>query len=259
MLTEIDMEKHSSLAIYGQRFTIEHDGFTGTVIGSYVRLDGYQGVVLQQDGTRVVHVYGEKHLRPAPPLPELCTDEGCDHYGTDHVCNPPTEDRDDEMEIARSSAFQDGYEHGRKSVAVSTDPQVFYRHKDRGTMYELIGIGKMQAGQWRAMRTVEDLGYMTPVDMCEVAIYRDIEDGSLWARPREEFEDGRFDTVLSVDTTPTENRAWEEYRGDFNSMTDEEVEREVSAEEIKLEEAESWLEAVASWKAAGKPRHEESE
>lgn len=54
----------------GQRFTIEHDGFTGTVIGSYERLDGYRGVVMQQDGCRVVHVYGEKHLRPALTSPQ---------------------------------------------------------------------------------------------------------------------------------------------------------------------------------------------
>jgi len=47
---------------------------------------------------------------------------------------------------------------------------------------------------------------------------------------------------------------WEQYAGDFNSMTDEEVEREVRTAENDLDEAESWLEAVASWKAAGKPR-----
>lgn len=48
------------------RYSIEFDGFTGTVIGSYTTLEGKEGVVLQQDGTRVVHVYGRKHLKPAP-------------------------------------------------------------------------------------------------------------------------------------------------------------------------------------------------
>ena len=47
---------------------------------------------------------------------------------------------------------------------------------------------------------------------------------------------------------------WKEYAGDFNSMTDEEIEEEVASEQEKLNEAESWLEAVASWKAAGSPR-----
>lgn len=49
----------------GEHHTIEHDGFAGTVIGHYTRLDGKRGVVMQQDGTNVVHVYGEKWL-PAP-------------------------------------------------------------------------------------------------------------------------------------------------------------------------------------------------
>jgi hypothetical protein len=49
----------------GDRFLIDHDGFVGTVIGEYQRLDGKRGVVLQQDGTTVVHVYGEKWLKPA--------------------------------------------------------------------------------------------------------------------------------------------------------------------------------------------------
>ena len=50
--------------------------------------------------------------------------------------------------------------------------------------------------------------------------------------------------------------AWKEYAGDFNSMTDKEIEAEVASAQEKLHEEESWLEAVASWKAAGKPRDE---
>lgn len=55
------------------------------------------------------------------------------------------------------------------------------------------------------------------------------------------------------------SNAWKEYEGDFNSLTDEEVEREVRKAENDLDEAESWLEAVASWKAAGKPRKPDPE
>ena len=50
----------------GNRYHIEHDGFTGTVIGAYKRLDGEEGVVMQQDGSKVVHVYRRKWLTPAP-------------------------------------------------------------------------------------------------------------------------------------------------------------------------------------------------
>ena len=48
----------------GTLAAIEHDGFEGTVIGYYERPDRKMGVVLQQVGTCVVHVYGEKWLKP---------------------------------------------------------------------------------------------------------------------------------------------------------------------------------------------------
>lgn len=42
------------------------------------------------------------------------------------------------------------------------------------------------------------------------------------------------------------NEVWKEYEADFNAMTDDEIEAEVRIEEQKRDEAESWLEAVAS-------------
>lgn len=48
---------------------IEHDGFEGDVIGSYVTREGKRGAVVQQTGTRVVHVYGEKWLGDYRPTP----------------------------------------------------------------------------------------------------------------------------------------------------------------------------------------------
>ena len=47
-----------------QRFRIQHDGFEGLIIGHYKRLDGTLGVVGQQSGTNIVHVYSEKWLKP---------------------------------------------------------------------------------------------------------------------------------------------------------------------------------------------------
>lgn len=48
--------------------------------------------------------------------------------------------------------------------------------------------------------------------------------------------------------------AWKEYENDLNSMTDEEIDRECRLSTDALEEAESWLDAVALWRAAGSPR-----
>lgn len=50
------------------------------------------------------------------------------------------------------------------------------------------------------------------------------------------------------------NDLWKQYAGDFNAMTDEEIARETERSRQEVEEHEEWLEAVASWEAAGKPR-----
>lgn len=53
--------------------------------------------------------------------------------------------------------------------------------------------------------------------------------------------------------------AWKQYVGDFDAMSDEEVEQELGRALNEIDEQESWVEAVASWKAAGKPRTKKGE
>jgi len=50
--------------------------------------------------------------------------------------------------------------------------------------------------------------------------------------------------------------AWKQYAADFNAMSDKEIEEESDRCRYEMDELESWLEAVASWEAAGKPRGE---
>lgn len=48
--------------------------------------------------------------------------------------------------------------------------------------------------------------------------------------------------------------AWKRYSDDFNAMTDDQIEYETERSRREVEEHEDWLEAVASWEAAGRPR-----
>jgi len=63
-----------------------------------------------------------------------------------------------------------------------------YRHKKRGTTYEMIGTDSLQANA--------DIS-----EGCNLCIYRDEVDGKLWARPVGEFLDGRF-SPLAVEEPP---------------------------------------------------------
>lgn len=61
----------------------------------------------------------------------------------------------------------------------------------------------------------------------------------------------RFPAVSSA--MPVEP-AWKRYANDFRNMSDKEIEDETEMVRREVEEGEDWLEAVASWEAAGKPR-----
>lgn len=48
----------------GAAVRVDYDGFAGTVQGHYVTREGRRGAVVQQHGTKVVHVYGVDRLKP---------------------------------------------------------------------------------------------------------------------------------------------------------------------------------------------------
>lgn len=60
----------------GARVSVEYDGFAGTVIGSYRTREGKRGWVVQQDGTKVVHVYGQSRVTVVTPAIETLSNSG---------------------------------------------------------------------------------------------------------------------------------------------------------------------------------------
>lgn len=90
-------------------------------------------------------------------------------------------------------------ERARVAEAAPQTSKDLFRHRKGGT-YEVIGIGKMQTEGWYdTSKTISTAN----VDMREVTLYRSIADGSLWVRPVEEFNDGRFEEISSAPEKPS--------------------------------------------------------
>lgn len=64
-----------------------------------------------------------------------------------------------------------------------------WRHKKRGTTYNILTEGTMQ--------------HSNPmVDFTDVVVYQDINSGRVWVRPKSEFYDGRFEKIANRGHTP---------------------------------------------------------
>lgn len=48
--------------------------------------------------------------------------------------------------------------------------------------------------------------------------------------------------------------AWKKFENDFNAMTDEQIADESRDAQDRINADEEWLEAVAAWEDAGRPR-----
>jgi hypothetical protein len=75
-----------------------------------------------------------------------------------------------------------------------------FEHQKNHNKYQLIGFAKMQSSSWEDIEDAfDESGYIggKSVDMRDVAVYVSLNDGSLWVRPKEEFEDGRFKKLIA--------------------------------------------------------------
>lgn len=66
------------------------------------------------------------------------------------------------------------------------------RHKKRGSTYEVLGEAELQI----SVKLPQDHGGRLAEEGDRITVYRG-EDGRLWARFTDEFEDGRFEEIKS--------------------------------------------------------------
>lgn len=87
-------------------------------------------------------------------------------------------------EAMKARVIERFHQAERETLARMEPVAARYRHKKRGTVYEVIGEAELQVANTR----------YTPGEGDFLVVYRG-EDGKLWARWDEEFHDGRFEAL----------------------------------------------------------------
>jgi hypothetical protein len=82
--------------------------------------------------------------------------------------------------------------------SIASTPKKQFRHKKRGSVVEIDGD----------TAELQSAGGPIP-EGTVLTVYRHVEDGKRWARPKTEFEDGRFEALAS--TPKTEGRVSDDY------------------------------------------------
>lgn len=72
-----------------------------------------------------------------------------------------------------------------------------WRHRKRGSVYEIVGRAKMQMETTHIPRIDLVSGFYVKdtMEALSLIVYRSLSDDTLWVRPESEFMDGRFERV----------------------------------------------------------------
>lgn len=143
-------------------------------------------------------------------------------------------------------------------------------------LYPPAPAASVKALEWDGMECRSSLGDLYSINQLSENVWAVYKNGTMFkgwytgeegakAAAQADYENRIRSALVSFIGTsidnpiePPKNEHWKQYAGYFNSMTDKEIQTEVNHSRDIVDEHEDWLEAVASWEMAGKPRNTET-